>query len=102
MLGCFPQTVSYRRGLETVSQQNFIATMESDNFSWMAVGESEALAKELIAKAFRKHIKQYPEVVGWPRSNADLIKELHDSYGIMVVQGGVGSVWRDGSSMEVS
>ena len=30
-----------------------IATMDSEHFEWMAVGESEALAKELIAKAFR-------------------------------------------------
>ena len=75
--------------------------MESDNFSWMAVGESEALAKELIAKAFRKHIKQAYESSSefpsqsWPRSNADLITELDDYYSFRIFEGGSGTAWRD-------
>lgn len=80
-----------------------IATLETEHYSWMAVGESESLAKELIAKAFRKHIRQYPEVVGdfrifgWPRSNTDLITEsdLDDYYSFRIFEGGSGTAWMD-------
>ena len=72
-----------------------VATMETEHYSWMAVGESESLAKELIAKAFRKHIRQYPEVVGWPRSNTDFITELDDYYSFRIFEGGSGTAWRD-------
>lgn len=78
-----------------------IATMDSEHFEWMAIGESEALAKQLIARAFRKHLNQaygssseFPSQ-SWPRSNADLITELDNYYGIGIYEGGSGTAWRD-------
>ena len=75
-----------------------IATMTSERFDWIAVGASEASAKELIVKAFRKHLKQFdagPTTPTWPRSNADMVTALEDYYGIDIREGEIGSAWRD-------
>tara|TARA_R110000824_G_scaffold2785_1_gene12719 strand:- start:55 stop:345 length:291 start_codon:yes stop_codon:yes gene_type:complete len=86
-----------------------IATMDTENFNWMAVGTSEALAKELIVKAFRKHLKECRKVTPtwplgydkdtptWPSSNAKMVTALEDWYGIGIYEGGLGTAWRDDS-----
>ena len=75
-----------------------IATMNTEHFDWMAVGASEASAKELIVKAFRKHLKGCDRTTPtWPRSNAKMITALEDWYGIDIREGGVGTAWRDDS-----
>ena len=75
-----------------------IATMHTEHFEFMAVAETKSSARELIGKAFRRHIRQYRLSTVWPRSNTDLIAELKDYYGINLYEaGGSGTAWRDGS-----
>lgn len=68
----------------------YVATMDTDSRSWVALGSSEKSAKVALLKAYNKEQKSFEE---WGYKVAEPFKtvdELDEYYGIRVTYLGVG------------
>jgi hypothetical protein len=68
----------------------YLATAESRNFSFKAVGSTAKLAMEALRKGLRLHAEQYDLDPEWHIENAD--------FGVEALT--LGEVYRDGSQMK--
>ena len=75
----------------------FIAIMDTGNYQFVTVSESELTAKDNIRKAWRKHMKKIRERV--PGLDMTPVSEIEEYYGINVTEINMDGVVRDETTL---
>jgi hypothetical protein len=73
----------------------YLATMETFNFTFQAFGSTEAEAEENIAAAFHSHLNEGESLAEEKRSHVASV--LREDWGIRIVSSADGVAFRDGS-----
>ena len=74
----------------------FIAIMDTGNYQFVTVSESELTAKDNIRKAWRKHMKNRER---FPSLDMTPISEIEEYYGINVTEINMDGVVRDETTL---